>query len=186
MSRIIAGFAGGRKLIGPAKTTRPSSDRLKESLFAMLETRGILDEANVLDLFAGTGAVGLEALSRGAKKLVMVEKDPRAMQVCMENAELVSSHLPDQVEIQSIQQPVFKALENLVGSFDLIFLDPPYDYPTKKLSENLEQLKPLCSGLLVLEKSSKTAMPEISGWEEVETRNYGDSELVFLTRDVSH
>ena len=185
MSRIIAGFAGGRKLIGPAKTTRPSSDRLKESLFAMLESRGILEDANVLDLFAGTGAVGLEAISRGAKKLVMVEKDAQAIQVCMENAELVSSHLTEQVEIQSIQQPVFKALENLVGSFDLIFLDPPYDYPMKKLSENLEQLKPLCSGLLVLEKSSKTAMPETNGWEEVETKNYGDSELVFLTRDFS-
>ena len=185
MSRIIAGFAGGRKLIGPAKTTRPSSDRLKESLFAMLESRDILEDANVLDLFAGTGAVGLEAVSRGAKKLVMVEKDAQAMQVCMENAELVSSHLSEPVEIQSIQQPVFKALENLVGSFDLIFLDPPYDYPMKKLSENLEQLKPLSSGLLVLEKSSKTAMPETSGWEEVETKNYGDSELVFLTRDFS-
>lgn len=185
MSRIIAGFAGGRKLIGPAKTTRPSSDRLKESLFAMLESRGIVEDANVLDLFAGTGAVGLEAISRGAKKLVMVEKDAQAMQVCTENAELVSSHLNEQVEIQSIQQPVFKALENLVGSFDLIFLDPPYDYPMKKLSENLEQLKPLCSGLLVLEKSSKTAMPETNGWEEVETKNYGDSELVFLTRDFS-
>ena len=185
MSRIIAGFAGGRKLIGPAKTTRPSSDRLKESLFAMLESSGILEDANVLDLFAGTGAVCLEAISRGAKKLVMVEKDAQAIQVCMENAELVSSHLTEQVEIQSIQQPVFKALENLVGSFDLIFLDPPYDYPMKKLSENLEQLKPLCSGLLVLEKSSKTAMPETNGWEEVETKNYGDSELVFLTRDFS-
>jgi 16S rRNA G966 N2-methylase RsmD len=55
----------------------------------------------------------------------------------------------------------------------------------KKLSENLEQLKPLCSGLLVLEKSSKTAMPETNGWEEVETKNYGDSELVFLTRDFA-
>jgi 16S rRNA (guanine966-N2)-methyltransferase len=185
VSRIIAGVAGGRKLIGPAKTTRPSSDRLKESLFAMLESRGILENASVLDLFAGTGAVGLEAISRGAKKLVLVEKDAHAMQVCLENAELVSSHLSEQVEIQSIQQPVFKALENLVGSFELIFLDPPYDYPMKKLSENLEQLKPLCSGLLVLEKSSKTAMPETGGWIVNDSKNYGDSELVFLTRDVS-
>ncbi|HEY7796227.1 MAG TPA: 16S rRNA (guanine(966)-N(2))-methyltransferase RsmD [Microbacteriaceae bacterium] len=185
MSRIIAGFASGRKLISPAKTTRPSSDRLKESLFGMLESRGILDGASVLDLFAGTGAVGLEAISRGAKKLVMVEKDANAMKVCLENAELVSSHLPGEVEIQSIQQPVFKALENLVGSFDLIFLDPPYDYPMKKLSENLEQLLPLAQGMVVLEKSSKTQLPETSGWEITDTKTYGDSELVFLTKDFA-
>lgn len=185
MSRIIAGHASGRKLSSPAKSTRPSSDRLKESLFSMLESRGILQESSVLDLFAGTGAVGLEAISRGAKKLVMVEKDPSAMKICLENAELVSSHLPEEVEIQTIQQPVYKALENLVGSFELIFLDPPYDYPMKKLAENLEQLVPLCQGLVVLEKSSKTELPEFSGLQISETKSYGDSELVFFSRDFS-
>ena len=185
MSRIIAGFASGRKLASPAKSTRPSSDRLKESLFAMLEARDLLTDANVLDLFAGTGAVGLEAVSRGAQKLVMVEKDPQAMRVCLENAELVRSHIPDSVEIQSIQAPVFKALENLVGNFDLIFLDPPYDYPAQKLAENLEQLKPISTGIVIIEKSIKTEMPFIHGWNIIENKKYGDSELVFLTKDVS-
>lgn len=185
MSRIIAGFASGRKLLSPAKTTRPSSDRLKESLFAMLESRSILVGSNVLDLFAGTGAVGLEAVSRGATKLVMVEKDASAMKICLENAELVSSHLPKEVEIRSIQQPVFKALENIVGNFEMIFLDPPYDYPMKKLAENFVQLKPLSSGIVILEKSSKTEVPELQGWKITETKNYGDSELVFLAKDFS-
>ena len=185
MSRIIAGFASGRKLASPAKSTRPSSDRLKESLFAMLEARDLLTDANFLDLFAGTGAVGLEALSRGAKKLVMVEKDSQAMKVCLENAELVSSHIPDSVEIHSIQAPVFKALENLVGNFDLIFLDPPYDYPAKKLAENLDQLKPISTGIVIIEKSTKTELPPVEGWNVDDDKKYGDSELVFLSRDVS-
>jgi 16S rRNA (guanine966-N2)-methyltransferase len=186
VSRIIAGFASGRKLLSPAKTTRPSSDRLKESLFGMLGSRSILEGASVLDLFAGTGAVGLEAVSRGAKKLLMVEKDASAMKTCLENAELVSSHLPEEAEIRSIQQPVFKALENIVGNFEIIFLDPPYDYPMKKLAENFDQLKPLASGIVILEKSAKTELPELEGWNLTETKNYGDSELVFFSRDVSH
>jgi 16S rRNA (guanine966-N2)-methyltransferase len=152
----------------------------------MLETKNLIQESAVLDLFAGTGAVGLEALSRGANKLVMVEKDPAAMKVCIENAELVCSHLPAEVEVQSIQQPVFKALENLVGVFDIIFLDPPYDLQMKKLSENLEQVATLSTGIVILEKSAKTELPEPIGLKITDKRNYGDSELVFLTRDVSH
>lgn len=148
----------------------------------MLESRGVIQDSSILDLFAGTGAVGLEAISRGAKKLVMVEKDSSAMRICMENAELVSSHIPHEVEIQSMQQPVFKALENLVGSFEIIFLDPPYDYPMNKLVEHLQQLVPLSNGIVILEKSSKTALPEAPGWITQETKNYGDSELVFLVR----
>ena len=185
MSRIIAGFAKGRKLLSPAKNTRPTSDRVKESMFGILQSQEIISSASVLDIFAGTGAVGLEAVSRGATKLVMVEKDATAASVCQQNAELVLSHLETPVDIQMLQANAYNALENLVGQFHLIFLDPPYNYPVKKLNENLQQLLPLSKGVVVIEKSAKTEMPDLTGWVIDETKNYGDSELVFLTKDVS-
>lgn len=185
MSRIIAGFAKGRKLLSPAKNTRPTSDRVKESMFGILQSQEIISSASVLDIFAGTGAVGLEAVSRGATKLVMVEKDATAASVCQQNAELVLSHLETPVDIQMLQANAYNALDNLVGQFDLIFLDPPYNYPVNKLNENLQQLLPLSRGVVVMEKSAKTEMPDLTGWVIDETKNYGDSELVFLTKDVS-
>jgi len=185
VSRIIAGFAKGRKLLSPAKNTRPTSDRVKESMFGILQSQEIISSASVLDIFAGTGAVGLEAVSRGATKLVMVEKDATAASVCQQNAELVLSHLETPVDIQMLQANAYNALDNLVGQFDLIFLDPPYNYPVNKLNENLQQLLPLSRGVVVMEKSAKTEMPDLTGWVIDETKNYGDSELVFLTKDVS-
>ncbi len=186
MSRIIAGFAKGRKLLSPAKNTRPTTDRIKESMFGILQSQEVIESASVLDIFAGTGAVGLEAISRGATKLVMVEKDATAASICQQNAELVLSHLETPADIQMLQANAYNALDNLVGQFDLIFLDPPYNYPIKKLNENLQQLLPLAKGVVVVEKSAKTEMPDLTGWVLAETKNYGDSELVFLTKDVSH
>ena len=93
MTRIIGGVLGSLRLKGPAKSTRPTSDRVKESVFSILESKGAIEEARVLDLFAGTGALGLEAASRGAASVTLVERDPAAAKVCEENLKQAASGL---------------------------------------------------------------------------------------------
>jgi len=86
VSRIIAGDAGSIRLHSVAKSTRPTGDRVKESTFAALEARGLVEDCVVLDLFAGTGALGLESLSRGATSVILVEKDPEAHEICLKHS----------------------------------------------------------------------------------------------------
>ncbi|MGA2453742.1 MAG: 16S rRNA (guanine(966)-N(2))-methyltransferase RsmD [Solirubrobacteraceae bacterium] len=122
--RVIAGRLGGRRLQAPAgRVTRPTSDRVREALFAML---GDVEGARVLDLFAGTGALGIEALSRGAQRAVFVERDARVMKVL--NGNLAALGIaPEVVELRRMD-----ALEALHGAsareetYDLVFIDPPY------------------------------------------------------------
>src|ERR687894_2978210 len=85
MARIIGGVAGGRRIAVPSTGTRPTSDRVREALFSALEARGAIEDAEVLDLYAGSGALGIEALSRGASTAVLVERDPRACAVIQAN-----------------------------------------------------------------------------------------------------
>lgn len=132
MTRLIAGSAGGRRLRVPVgAVTRPTADRTREALFSAL---GDLAGARVLDLYAGTGALGLEALSRGAGIAVLVERDPRVLAVLRDNARLLA--LPGAVVIGA---PVARFLAGvapagapravLAGGADLVFLDPPYAQP---------------------------------------------------------
>ncbi|MGO9763305.1 MAG: 16S rRNA (guanine(966)-N(2))-methyltransferase RsmD [Solirubrobacteraceae bacterium] len=122
--RVIAGRLGGRRLQAPAgRVTRPTSDRVREALFAMLAD---VEGARVLDLFAGTGALGIEALSRGAQRAVFVERDARVMKVL--NGNLAALGIaPEVVELRRMD-----ALEALHGAsareetYDLVFIDPPY------------------------------------------------------------
>ena len=93
MSRIISGLAGSIRLASAPAGTRPTSDRVKESVFASLEAVGAIENADVLDLFAGTGALGLEALSRGAKSLVAIESARAALNVCLKNSANVGTAL---------------------------------------------------------------------------------------------
>ena len=93
MSRIIGGVVGSLRLKGPAKATRPTSDRVKESVFSILESMDVLGGSVVIDLFAGTGALGLEAASRGAKSVTLVESDRAAAAICKENIALVDAGL---------------------------------------------------------------------------------------------
>lgn len=94
MTRIIAGFAGSLTLKVPSSGTRPTSDRVREAIFSALTARGALDDARVLDLYAGSGALGLEAASRGASAVTLVEKSPAAAQICRINAALVAGRAP--------------------------------------------------------------------------------------------
>lgn len=132
MTRIVGGTAGGRRLAVPAgRDTRPTSDRAREALFSALEARtGGLTGTRALDLYAGSGAVGLEALSRGAVRAVLVESDPKAVRVLQQNVATLG--LPG---AQVIARPVAAVLaEPAPESFDVVFADPPYALPAAELT----------------------------------------------------
>ncbi|HWV39489.1 MAG TPA: 16S rRNA (guanine(966)-N(2))-methyltransferase RsmD [Vulgatibacter sp.] len=122
--RIVAGSAKGRRLAAPAGTgTRPTSDRIRESIFDILGQR--FDGGAVLDLFAGSGAMGLEAISRGAERAVLVERGREAAAICEANA--ASLGFRDRVEVlRADAAGALRTLEGRGARFDLVFLDPPY------------------------------------------------------------
>jgi 16S rRNA (guanine966-N2)-methyltransferase len=178
VSRIISGLAGSIKLKTAAKSTRPTSDRVKESLFAKLENLDVLEGAKVLDLYAGSGALGLEAASRGAAEVILVEKDKAAAEVIKENIRLVSKALDQQILITLQHKEVKKFLGQLAASYDLVFIDPPYELANSELSENLlllsQNLSP--NALVVVERSSRSEAFEIpAGFSNLEKKIYGDT-----------
>jgi 16S rRNA (guanine966-N2)-methyltransferase len=139
MTRIIAGLAKGRRLQVPADGTRPTADRAREGLFNSLAATMELDGARVLDLYAGTGAVGLEALSRGASRVVLVESDRRAAEILRRNVDAVA--LPG---ARVAAAPVARFLAaGTDGPYDLVFADPPYAAPPEEV---LGVLTALCDG----------------------------------------
>ena len=178
--RVIAGAARGRVLAAPKGLhTRPTPGRVKEALFSILGA-AVLD-ATVLDLFAGTGALGLEALSRGAARAVFVDKDRRALAALHRNTEVVA---PDRVEV--LAMPAAHALRLLKGRnarFDLAFLDPPYHLDL--LPETLKALAQSgilrIGGIVVCEHHGRSAPPEPpADWQLETTRRYGDVAVTIL------
>lgn len=186
MTRIIAGVAGSIPLKGPAKATRPTTDRVKESLFAKLESRDVLDGARVLDLYAGTGALGLEAASRGAREVHLVEKDKAAADVIKANISAIKKPL-EATQIISLHQQdsrSFLRQGNLI--FDLVFIDPPYEMDSSQVLVDLELVIRLLTkdSLVVLERATKNLhvlLPE--GLVELETKKYGDTSLIFIAKN---
>lgn len=138
MTRIIAGQARGRTLVAPKGVdTRPTTDRAKEALFSSWSTRFGLEDTNVLDLFAGSGALGLEAASRGAAKVVLVENDPRALAAIEKNVATVGH--PD---VQVAGMKVSSYLAGLPSvKFDRVIADPPYALVGEAVTEILEALR---------------------------------------------
>jgi 16S rRNA (guanine966-N2)-methyltransferase len=177
--RIIAGAYKGRRLKAPTWSgLRPTSDKLRETLFNILAPR--IDGARVLDVFAGTGAVGLESLSRGAESVVFVEHDRRAAALIMSNAALCGAEnrcaiIRDRAE-HVLQQPLAQA------PFDVVVLDPPYDF--EPLSDVLEaavrHLAP--DGLVILEHAFRRAVPAVAGARVTRTVRSGDSALTLFER----
>jgi 16S rRNA (guanine966-N2)-methyltransferase len=174
--RIVAGAAKGRRLTAPkGDEVRPTADRVKESLFASLQP--ILPDARVLDVFAGTGALGLEALSRGAASVTFVEKDRRACDAIRRNIEVVD--LPGATLVAA---PAERALAGeLEGApFDLVLLDPPYHLPKATLHAVLEAVVPhLAPGATVIvERGARDGVPT---WPDAlqpgDPRRYGDTSL---------
>ena len=186
VTRIIAGVAGSILLKGPAKATRPTTDRVKESLFARLESWGLLEGARVLDLYAGTGALGLEAASRGAQEVHLVEKDKAAADVIAANISAIKKPLEANQNIALHRQETRAYLRKATGVFDLVFIDPPYDLDSKTVQQDLELLLPHLSAdsLIVLERATKNLEVLLpAGFIQLETKKYGDTSLVFLEKD---
>ncbi len=182
--RIIAGTSGGIPIKVPNDTTRPTTDRVRESIFSSLS--GALEGAMVLDLYAGSGSLGLESLSRGAQSALFVDENRNACQTIEQN--LSKTHLSDKGSIRHLKVEQF--LRNISPNltFDLIFADPPY---AKNLllsneliaflgHENLPAaLNP--GGILILETFSRNSLPELPNWTMTREKNYGESRISFLT-----
>ena len=187
MTRIIAGLAGSLKLASPAKTTRPTSDRIRESIFSRLEARDLLDGARVLDLYAGTGALALESASRGATLAWMVERDGKAAAVCVANLKSVSKALA-QEEIELDGKVINKSVSAFLSApgvqeIDLVFIDPPYEVSNEEVTENLEALLPILkNATVVVERSSRTGEPNWpDGYTLDDTKSYGDTVIYWLS-----
>lgn len=181
--RVIAGAAGGIRLDVPKAGVRPTMDRVKAAIFSSLGDEII--GASVLDLFAGTGALGIEALSRGAASALFVEESSAAVSAIEQN--LARTKLKGAVR----KQDVFTFLGSAQGRdpFRIIFADPPYEKTkfggqfTQSLLEDSRLagiLEP--SGIFVLEKRPEEEMPPMALWEVIRARKYGATEVLFLQR----
>jgi len=167
MTRIVSGFAGSLTLQVPKSGTRPTSDRVREAIFSALDARCAVHGARVLDLYAGSGALGLEAASRGAAAVVLVEKNAAAAAVCRRNAAAVaaaarSARVPvPEVEVRTA--PVQAYLAAASGPFDLVFLDPPYDLGDAELLTALTALVPLLApdAEVCVERSARDPEPTL-------------------------
>ena len=176
--RVIAGTLGGRRLRAPrGSSTRPTSDRVREALFAML---GPIDGALVLDLFAGTGALGIEALSRGARAAVFVERSPRALEVLRANLGALDL-APERAEVRPGDALATLRMAAERGEkYDLVLLDPPYA-TAHALDAGLSELVPtvLADGGRVVAESDRRAPLELlaSGLARERDRRYGDTSI---------
>ena len=174
--RVIAGTLGGRRIAAPPGTdTRPTSDRVREALFSAL---GPLGGETVLDLFAGSGALAIEALSRGAARAVLVETDARAAAVIRRNLEALQLG-PEQAILR--RRDALKALRDAREAgetYDLLFLDPPYRLATGLGPELAEALAPvLAPGARVIGESDRRAPLDLPGLSTTFERRYGDTLL---------
>jgi len=182
MTRIVAGFAGSLTLSVPAKGTRPTSDQVREAMFSALDARDAVRGYRVLDLYAGSGALGLEAASRGARVVTLVENGFAAAQTCRKNAAAVQKAAPQGAKpaISVSSQAVASFLAATPDGFDLVFLDPPYDLAETELAANLAALTPLLDrdAIVVVERSSRSPEPGWGAGLELERRkDYGDTTL---------
>ena len=185
MTRIVSGFARSLALEVPSHGTRPTSDRVREALFSALDSRGALDAAHVLDLYAGSGALGLEAVSRGATRATLVESNPNAAAVCSRNARAIAqrAHSGTTPEISVRNQRVETFLARTVEHYDLVFIDPPYAVTNSTLYGVLEMVIPLLSShsFVCVERSTRDG--ELLLPQELSTvvmRSYGETTLHYV------
>jgi len=177
--RIISGEFGGRMLDTPTRqSTHVMGDRVRTALFNMLGER--VQGAEVLDAFAGSGSLGLEALSRGASFATFIEKDRTASKIVVKNT--------TELGVESKTKVINTTLANWLESrdknsqnYDIIFVDPPYNNPQFSTSIKLVGLlKP--NGIMILSKSGRMCVPTVEGVVVVDNRIYGEAELLFLQK----
>jgi 16S rRNA (guanine966-N2)-methyltransferase len=173
--RVIAGRLGGRRLKAPVgRLTRPTSDRVREALFSML---GDVGEACVLDLFAGTGALGIEALSRGASSAVFVERGAGAMRALSGNLEALGIE-PAAAEVRrSDALTALRSARRSEETYDLVFIDPPYRQARDLGPELSKALPPLLRPAACVVVESDRRAPLELGMEVEQERRYGDTSI---------
>lgn len=180
MTRIISGRAGGTVLDVPPKGTRPTSDRVRESLFGALDAAGLVDDARVADLYAGSGALGLESLSRGAASADLVELAAPAAALIRKNAE--------RLRTAGVSAPALVHRANVTTylaasaqTWDLVFIDPPYDVGEAELTAVLVALAPRLSpdATVIVERAKRSPAPawDAAGLEADRDRAYGDTTM---------
>ncbi len=181
--RIIAGELRGRRLVAvPGAGTRPTSDRVREALFSRLQSRYGLEGIDVLDLFAGTGALGLEAISRGARTLVSVELNRRAAQVLVSNLRACGADGRAEVMVRDVG----RCMSDLAGrSFGGVFVDPPYGLglAATVLIHLAEHALVAPGGWVSVETAARDALPQNAG-DLVHVREdfYGDTKITIYER----
>ena len=172
--RIVAGSARGRRLVAPGGTaTRPTGDRVREATFNALASLGALDGAVVLDLYAGSGAMGLEALSRGASSATFVDRDPKALAAIRAN--VAATGFSDVSRVVRGDVPRFLAEQR--DPVDLAVLDPPYSLADEAWSSLLASL---LAGIAVLESDRELPVPD--GWGILRARRYGTTVITLAAR----
>lgn len=184
MTRIIGGRCRGQRIRVPSRGTRPTSDRVREALCSSVEAWLVRNDRtwsdlHVLDLYAGSGAVGLEAASRGAARVTLVESDARAFAILEHNCATLRASLDDDAMIRPLRGDARRCPADTPA--DLVFLDPPYSVPDSDVRDVLTSLVlggNLADGaLVVVERSAQSASPWPASWEPLSDRTYGDTRL---------
>ena len=187
MTRIIAGKYGGMPLKSSASGTRPTQDRVKEAVFSKLLHLQVLAEARVLDLFAGTGALGFESLSRGAASCTLVDNSAAAVALCKKNAALFPA---ENVKIVKATAASYLAKESERWLAEpalaptLIFVDPPYELKSESVASLLNPMLPLFSDevTVILERDKRsTPVPMAPGWKLIQEKAYGETFIQFFS-----
>lgn len=193
MTRIVAGSAKGKTLRVPKSGTRPTSEKVREAMFSSLENRGFIRGCQIVDLFSGSGALGLEAKSRGAESVVCVEAARPAAEIIRENA--LAARLDVSVVAMKAETWVAQERERIatapgVGTntepeqeqmgYDVVFMDPPYIYGEPKLAQLLVAMAEILApdGIAVVERDHKSPQPLWpEGWELIGDKTYGDTRV---------
>jgi 16S rRNA (guanine966-N2)-methyltransferase len=181
--RIIAGIYKGRKLTGiKGRDIRPTSDKIREALFSILSQR--IENALVLDLFAGTGAFGIEALSRGAAKSFFIEKSKQAVKIIHKNLEILS--IKEEAEVFFHDAcAISNSNIHLDQKFDLIFMDPPYNKGLiPKLFKNVNLLTMTKDDSIIIAEHSvrEDNLGDVTGFEQYDRRTYGETLISFFRK----
>jgi 16S rRNA (guanine966-N2)-methyltransferase len=181
VTRIVGGAVGGRRLAVPASGTRPTSDRVREALFTRLEHLDVVADARVLDLYAGSGALGLEALSRGAAHAVLVDSSRTAVAVCRSNAQVLG--FADRVTVVGARVERMLTGRPPTRTSDLVLIDPPYELAVGRVLRDLTRpgwLAP--DALVVLEQSTRAGEPSWPDTLRPEgSKAYGETTVWFAT-----
>jgi len=183
--RVIGGKFKGLKLMPPNDLgIRPTSDRLKEALFSILESKKYninIHNSSVIDICSGTGALGIEALSRGAKEVCFIDKDIKSIRIIQKNTSKLNINHEDKIFIKIIKDEVTKALQKIDSIYDIVLIDPPYN--TNIINETLQDLKNynlIKTHSYIFAESSNAEIFDFNGYEILDTKKYGKSKLTIL------